>query len=108
MTRSRTLDLINRATAPGAIRAAQEARSEYLVAYPGDEEIIEMGEILVMRSRAIQRASRDAGFFEEIAKALEALPRDLRAVVAMVDVEGRTYREASDVLGVPLGTVGSR
>jgi hypothetical protein len=107
-TRKQTLDLIYRATTQDAVRYAQEARSEYLVAHPDDEEIAEMGEILVIRSRALQHIGHETRFAEDIARALEALPRNLRAVVALVDVGGSTYREASDALGIPLGTVGSR
>jgi RNA polymerase sigma-70 factor (ECF subfamily) len=39
---------------------------------------------------------------------LDALPAGFRAVVVMVDLEERTYREAASELGVPVGTVMSR
>ena len=39
---------------------------------------------------------------------LDALPFGFRAVVTMVDLEERSYREAAEVLGVPVGTVMSR
>lgn len=41
-------------------------------------------------------------------KALAALPAEQRAVVALVQIEGFTYREAAEILGVPEGTVTSR
>lgn len=41
-------------------------------------------------------------------KALAALPEEQRAAVALVLVEGLSYREAADVLGVPMGTLTSR
>jgi RNA polymerase sigma-70 factor (ECF subfamily) len=44
----------------------------------------------------------------DLARALAALPFDLRAVVLLVDAEGMDYREAGEVLGIPPGTVGSR
>jgi RNA polymerase sigma-70 factor, ECF subfamily len=39
---------------------------------------------------------------------LQALPEGFRAVLVMVDLEDRTYREAARELGVPVGTVMSR
>jgi RNA polymerase sigma-70 factor, ECF subfamily len=39
---------------------------------------------------------------------LDALPAGFRAVVVMVDIEERSYREAAKELGVPVGTVMSR
>ena len=44
----------------------------------------------------------------EIHDALEKLPVDQRAVLVLVGLEGLRYREAADVLGLPLGTVMSR
>ena len=39
---------------------------------------------------------------------LDALPEGFRAVVVMVDLEQRSYRDAARALGVPVGTVMSR
>ena len=36
------------------------------------------------------------------------MPKAFRAVVELVDLEERSYREAADRLGVPVGTVMSR
>ena len=44
----------------------------------------------------------------EILAALDRVPPDFRAVVLLVDVEEFSYKEASGVLGVPIGTVMSR
>lgn len=44
----------------------------------------------------------------ELASALRALPHNHRAVVVLVDIDGLTYQEAADVLGIPPGTVTSR
>lgn len=40
--------------------------------------------------------------------ALAAMPDHLRAVMAAVVIDGRSYREAADLLQVPIGTVMSR
>jgi RNA polymerase sigma-70 factor (ECF subfamily) len=44
----------------------------------------------------------------KVRQALEELPRAFREVVLMVDVDERSYRDAADALGVPIGTVMSR
>jgi RNA polymerase sigma-70 factor (ECF subfamily) len=44
----------------------------------------------------------------EVDRALALLPDEQRLVLALVAVEGLTYREAAEVLDVPLGTVMSR
>jgi RNA polymerase sigma-70 factor, ECF subfamily len=43
-----------------------------------------------------------------VREALAALSTKHRAVIALVDLDGLTYREAADLLGVPAGTVMSR
>ena len=45
---------------------------------------------------------------EWIEQALEELPAALREVVNLVYYQGLKYREAADVLGIPVGTVKSR
>jgi RNA polymerase sigma-70 factor (ECF subfamily) len=44
----------------------------------------------------------------EVERALALLPEEQRAVLALVAVEGLSYREAAEVLDVPIGTVMSR
>jgi RNA polymerase sigma-70 factor (ECF subfamily) len=41
-------------------------------------------------------------------RALEALPEDQRLAVALVLVEGLSYREAAEALDIPMGTLTSR
>lgn len=43
-----------------------------------------------------------------VAAALAALPDKHRAVVTLVDIEGLSYQQAADTLGIPRGTVMSR
>ena len=45
---------------------------------------------------------------EDLEKAVDALPDDFRVVVLLVDVQGFSYQEAAEALGVPIGTVRSR
>jgi RNA polymerase sigma-70 factor (ECF subfamily) len=49
-----------------------------------------------------------AGLMLDIERALAALPVDQRAVVLLVGLEDLSYREAAEVLGIPVGTVMSR
>lgn len=44
----------------------------------------------------------------EIARALDELPEEFRIVVLLADVEELSYKEVSDVVGCPIGTVMSR
>jgi RNA polymerase sigma-70 factor (ECF subfamily) len=44
----------------------------------------------------------------EVVKAIEQLPPLHREVVLLVDVEGFSYKDAAQVLGIPIGTVMSR
>jgi RNA polymerase sigma-70 factor (ECF subfamily) len=44
----------------------------------------------------------------QIQEAVDNLPADYRAVALLVDVEEFAYREAAEILGVPIGTVMSR
>jgi RNA polymerase sigma-70 factor (ECF subfamily) len=44
----------------------------------------------------------------EVERALAALPEEQRSVLALVAVEGLSYREAADILETPIGTVMSR
>jgi RNA polymerase sigma-70 factor (ECF subfamily) len=45
---------------------------------------------------------------DEVAKALEKLPEPFREVVILCDIEGLSYAEAAEALGIPIGTVRSR
>jgi RNA polymerase sigma-70 factor (ECF subfamily) len=47
-------------------------------------------------------------FDDDVENALAALPPDFRAAVVLCDIEGLSYEEIADVLGLKLGTVRSR
>ncbi len=47
-------------------------------------------------------------FDEDVESALAELPPDFRAAVVLCDIEGLSYEEIADVLGLKLGTVRSR
>ena len=52
---------------------------------------------------AHQRITLDA-----VRRAVAVLPEEQRAVILLVCVEGNSYRDAAEILGVPIGTVTSR
>jgi RNA polymerase sigma-70 factor, ECF subfamily len=45
---------------------------------------------------------------EDVLAALEAVPRDFREVLLLADVQEFSYKEISDTLNIPIGTVMSR
>ena len=47
-------------------------------------------------------------FWEHLRRGLEELPAEQREAVVFCDLEGMSYEEMADVLGVPIGTVRSR
>lgn len=54
-------------------------------------------------------ASVEAGVLRtDIARAMRELSDDQREAVALVLIEGLAYKDAADVLGVPMGTLTSR
>ena len=45
---------------------------------------------------------------DEVLRAIDALPEQFREAVVLSDVEGMSYEEVANILGVPIGTVKSR
>lgn len=64
----------------------------------------EAGEVADRRSDIVDELAGRAA----LAAALSELPLDQRAAVVLVDQEGYDYRSAAAILGVPVGTLGSR
>ena len=56
----------------------------------------------------VEQRVEDIDFDRAVTEALAELPDNFRRVVELVDVDGLTYQETADLLGVPLGTVMSR
>jgi RNA polymerase sigma-70 factor, ECF subfamily len=65
-------------------------------------------QFLDVASNDVADGSVDAAFDVEVERALAELDTPFREVVLLVDVDGLTYAEAAEVLGVPTGTVMSR
>lgn len=68
----------------------------------------------VLNQQAVKYASNPENhvfskyFKEKLDSALEELPDDFRTVVVLSDVEGFSYKEISEILETPMGTVMSR
>ena len=65
-------------------------------------------ERLISSSPAPEVSYADGRFDDDVEAALVSLPEDFRAAVVLCDVEGLSYEEIADVMGVKLGTVRSR
>jgi RNA polymerase sigma-70 factor (ECF subfamily) len=50
----------------------------------------------------------DAEYDAAVERAVDALPEKFRAVVELVDIQGLSYAEAAEIMGVPTGTIMSR
>lgn len=80
-----------------AVRARKVRKAE-----PLDDMAAERASIDGARAAEAQLA------FGATCAALAKLPDEQRVVVGLVCVEGMSYRDAADVLGVPVGTLTSR
>lgn len=63
---------------------------------------------LPSRGSGPQQTYDDTHFDDDVQRALDSLSPDFRAAVVLCDIEGFSYEEISEVLGVKLGTVRSR
>jgi RNA polymerase sigma factor (sigma-70 family) len=66
-------------------------------------------------TEGVERASTDGAreldarlAYAETCSAMDKLPEDQRVAVALVFIDGMSYRDAADLLQVPIGTVTSR
>lgn len=55
-----------------------------------------------------ERAAEASMTLDAVRRAIYTLPDEQRAVVMMVSVEGLSYKEAAEVLQIPMGTLTSR
>jgi RNA polymerase sigma-70 factor (ECF subfamily) len=62
-----------------------------------------MSDTLETDALAIERSERAA-----IERALASLPAEFREVIVLREIQDLSYKEISDVVGVPIGTVMSR
>lgn len=66
------------------------------------------GSDLPVQPRDPEGAASGAEVQARVQEALQALPKDLRVAVVLYDLEGQAYRDISEALEIPEGTVKSR
>lgn len=82
------------------IDGLRRSKVENIVDEPAEVEAVSVDD---GEGRAMEKLT-----LEDVRRAIEALPAEQREVLILVCVEDLAYREAADVLGVPIGTVMSR
>jgi RNA polymerase sigma-70 factor, ECF subfamily len=70
--------------------------------------LLQESEVVVEANLAYTQPIPERLTDDDILAALDHLPADFRAIVLIVDVEEFSYKEASQILSIPLGTVMSR
>lgn len=78
-------------------------RGDRLAVPFGDEVVERISDSTETDTVAIQRSERAM-----LERAMAGLPTEFREVIVLREVEGLSYREISDVVGAPIGTVMSR
>lgn len=85
-------------------RTWHDRNREHARATEFDEELHSEGIAANDPEAAIVRQSED----EAVRAAIDRLPPEFREVIVLRELEGLSYKEISDVAGVPVGTVMSR
>jgi RNA polymerase sigma-70 factor (ECF subfamily) len=72
-----------------------------------------------IRKKAVAEKANDGGLdgnvdletlqeLDQVGSAITRLPEEQRTVIILIGIEGFSYRETAEILGVPVGTVTSR
>ena len=69
---------------------------------------VDAAELSISSGHEADAAAIESSERSRVNRALDALPVEFREVVVLREVQDLSYREISDVLGVPIGTVMSR
>lgn len=83
---------------------------------PAEVELGELEDLYLYRrlgeqsgaARSAEDVALERFVDEDIKAAVEALPENFRIPVLLADVEGFSYKEIAEIMGVPIGTVMSR
>jgi RNA polymerase sigma-70 factor (ECF subfamily) len=74
----------------------------------GEQEVGALVDLLINKSAAPSLEMETAERRDWVRQAVAGLPESLRSAVALIYYQGLKYREAAEVLGIPVGTVKSR
>ncbi|HEX3065534.1 MAG TPA: sigma-70 family RNA polymerase sigma factor [Candidatus Polarisedimenticolia bacterium] len=69
---------------------------------------IDAGELAEQSAAIAPGAADEALYLAQVREAIGQLPHDQRAVLMLISVEGVAYKDAAEILELPLGTVMSR
>ncbi len=75
---------------------------------PGNDDLGTLVEMLAGNGRTAAEELQDEEARAWVRSAVDDLPEQLKAALVLVYHQGMKYREAADVLGIPVGTVKSR
>ena len=74
----------------------------------GDDDLGALVEMLAGRGQTADEQMEDEEAKQWVRSAVEGLPETLKSTLLLVYHQSMKYREAADVLGIPVGTVKSR
>ncbi|MFZ5829543.1 MAG: RNA polymerase sigma factor [Planctomycetota bacterium] len=74
----------------------------------GDDDNFSLAHALGCASPGPAEQSESAEQYDEVRRAVDELPEQTRQVVHLVYFQGLKYREAADIMEIPVGTVKSR
>jgi RNA polymerase sigma-70 factor (ECF subfamily) len=90
------------------LRRSNKHPTQPLFAVDEEGEEIESSYWLVDPNASVQQVIEEKEFSAAIYKVLDELPDAYRTVINLIDVQELDYREAAQVLNLPLGTIKSR
>lgn len=70
--------------------------------------VIQFDEAALAGSSDGRMVTEDRLTLDAVARAISELPPDLQVLISLICIDGRSYRETADVVGIPIGTVMSR
>lgn len=71
-------------------------------------ESVDINKVELVDSKSVNEAIETNIFFGDLHKILKELKPEQREIIVLKDVEEHSYKEISDLLNIPLGTVMSR
>lgn len=89
-------------------RIIQTTRIDQVRSRRSDTVSLETNQLPEARDRRSEHASENHNTLDKVSRILDQLPEEQRVVMMLIAIEERSYREASDILEVPVGTVMSR
>jgi RNA polymerase sigma-70 factor (ECF subfamily) len=69
---------------------------------------LDIDNIELLDQETPEKLFRELRIVERVRKAVEMLPLNQRQVITLIDLEGNSYHQVSEILDIPIGTVMSR